>query len=123
MRARRAASIEAAVPDEGQTLRDAAELLAPAVAETLRALDLGPEHAGAVQLARRYAAALDQARDPAWAMRWIGPLLLQSLEALGATPAARAALDKGKTAPPAGPSRLDQLRSARSVSDRGRGRL
>jgi len=79
-----------------QNLRDASELLWPAVAETLTQLGLLPEDAAAKKLAQRYAQVIDQAKDPAWAMRWIGPLLLDSLTALGATPAARAALTKGK---------------------------
>ena len=48
--------------------------------------------------------------NDSWAMRWIGPLLLDALESLGATPASA----KDKTAPGnAGPNRLDQLRAAR----------
>jgi hypothetical protein len=42
-------------------LRDADELLAPAVAQAIAALKLGPEDAAAVKLAGRYAAAIDQA--------------------------------------------------------------
>ena len=117
MRARRAESIEAA-PDS--PVRDADELLAPAVAETLAALDLGPEHAAARKLAERYADVIDKARDPAWSARWIGPLLLQALTELGATPAARAALTKGAKPAPQGPSRLDQLRAVRAETARGR---
>ena len=121
LRARRAAAL---LPVEGQAPRDADELLLPAVDEALAALgDLGSEHAAARKLAQRYAKVIDESRDQAWSMRWIGPLLLQSLEALGATPAAKAQLDKGAKAAPQGPSRLDQLRASRSVTDRGRGRL
>lgn len=85
-------------------LRDASELLWPAVAETLATLDLGSEHAAAAKLARRYAQVIDSmpdrapargAPDQAWAMRWIGPLLLDCLTELGATPAAKARLTKG----------------------------
>jgi hypothetical protein len=53
MRARQAA---AGVPLRVSGPRDADELVAPAVAETVAALELQPEDAAAVQLARRYAA-------------------------------------------------------------------
>jgi len=76
-------------------LTDAATLLTTAVADTLGALDLAAEDAAAERLARGYAATIDAADDPAWAYRWIGPLLLDTLEQLGATPAARARLSKG----------------------------
>ena len=93
-------------------LRDASELLWPAVSETLTQLDLGSEDAAARKLAQRYAQVIDEHRDPAWAMRWIGPLLLDALEQLGATPAARARLKGGKTAD-APVSQLAKLRAAR----------
>ena len=93
-------------------LRDASELLWPAVAETLASLDLAPEHASAKKLAQRYAQVIDEHRDPAWAMRWIGPLLLDALEQLGATPAARARGKGGKPAD-APVSQLAKLRAAR----------
>ena len=115
LRARRAASIEAA-PDDRP--RDPDEMLVPAVEESLTALRHGPEHAGAIQLARRYAKVIDQAKDPAYAARWLGPLLLDCLVQLQATPSARP-----KQPPEPGPNRLDQLRAARGASDRSRGRL
>jgi hypothetical protein len=93
-------------------LRDASELLWPAVAETLTQLNLGSEDAAAKKLAQRYAQIIDQAPDQAWALRWIGPLLLDALEALSATPAARARVTKGGQQPDAPPSRLAQLRAA-----------
>jgi hypothetical protein len=120
MRARRAASIETA-PASGP--RDPDELLLPSVRETLTHLDLGPEHAAAAQLAQRYAKVIDEAKDPAWGCRWIGPLLLAALAELGATPAAREQLAKGAKTAPQGPNRLDQLRASRGAPDRGRGRL
>ena len=120
LRERRAAAL---LPVDGQAPLPKEDQLAPAVSETLAALDLGPEHAGAVQLARRYAKVIDEARDPAWAARWIGPLLLAALTELGATPAARAQLAKGAKTAPQGPNRLDQLRASRGASDRSRGRL
>lgn len=97
-------------------LRDASELLWPAVAETLTQLDLGSEHAAAKKLAQRYAQVIDEHRDQAYALRWIGPLLLDALEALGATPAARAALTKGDKPADAPATQLDKLRAARRRS-------
>jgi hypothetical protein len=96
MRARRAAAVESGDDD-----RDPAELLG--------------KDAGAAALAATYARVIDRARDPAWAARWIGPLLLQSLAELHATPASRKALEKQK-APARGPSRVAQLRQAHAVS-------
>ncbi len=115
MRARRAA---ATGPGPLAGLRDAGELLAPAVAETVTALGLGGKDAAVAQLARRYAAAIDDAESPGAALRAFGPVLLKTLESMGATPAARA----GKAAKPAArpPSRLDQLRDAREAPPRRR---
>jgi hypothetical protein len=88
MRERQAAAIE---PYRSPAPRDVDELLAPAIGETITALELGGKDVAAAQLARRYAAAIDQARSPAAALRALGPLLLKALESLGATPAARSA--------------------------------
>lgn len=105
-------------------LRDAGELIAPAVAETIAALDLKPEDTAAVKLAHLYAAQIDAATgddDPkigAWAMRWIAPLLLDTLETLGATPAARARLAKGGQQAPHGENQLSKLRAARTAGRR-----
>ena len=93
-------------------LRDASELLWPAVKSTIDAMELDDEDGAAVQLALQYAATIDRNEDKAWAMRWIGPLLLDALEQLGATPAARARLKGGKTAD-APVSQLAKLRAAR----------
>ena len=93
-------------------LRDASELLWPALAVTLTQLDLTDEDAAAKKLAQRYAQVIDQHEDQAWAMRWIGPLLLDALEQLGATPSARARLKTGKQAD-APVSQLAKLRAAR----------
>jgi hypothetical protein len=107
-------------------LRDASELLSAAVAEAISALDLADADAAAVRLALQYAAVIDAAGrhcrdcdddactryDSSWAMRWIGPLLLDALEQLGATPAARARL-KGGPAKDAPVSQLARLRAAR----------
>lgn len=87
-------------------------LLLPAVLRTITALELTEKDQGAVKLAEKYAAVIDENPNPSWAMRWIGPLLLDALESLGATPAAR---DKIKNGAPAnaGSNRLHALRSAR----------
>lgn len=93
-------------------LRDASELLRPAVQATIDAMDLADEDGAAVQLAVQYARTIDDHEDRAWAVRWIGPLLLDALEQLGATPAARARLKGGKQAD-APVSQLARLRAAR----------
>lgn len=108
LRARRAAALE---PDPGGRLRDASELLGPAVETSLAALGLDGQDAAAAQLARQYARTIDRARDPAAAARWLGAELLRTLAELGATPLARSKLRKDPG--PHGPSRLDQLRRAR----------
>lgn len=95
------------------TVRDASELLWPAVAETLTQLDLGPEHAAAKKLAQRYAQVIDQTKDEAWAMRWLAPLLLDALSELGATPAAIARLTKGAKPADGKPGGLAKLRAAK----------
>ncbi len=117
MRARRAAAIEAD-PDSAPPLRDADELLLPAVEETLAALKLSDSDTAAAQLARRYASIIDQAQNPAWAARWLSPLLLDCLVQLGATPASRP-----KQSPRHAPSRLDQLRAARAGQDARQGTI
>lgn len=94
-------------------VRDASELLWPAVAETLSQLDLKAEDAGVKKLAQRYAQVIDQHDDPAWCARWVFPLLLDCLNALGATPAARAALTKKGGPANNAPDPLAQLRSRR----------
>jgi hypothetical protein len=93
-------------------LRDASELLWPAVAETLSQLDLTEEDAAVKKLAQRYAQIIDQHIDEAWCARWVFPLLLDCLEQLGATPAARARVKGGKPAD-APVSQLAKLRAAR----------
>lgn len=97
------------------SLRDASELLWPAVSETLATLELGGEHAAAKKLAQRYAQVIDGAKDQEWAMRWIGPLLLDALTELGATPAAKARMTKGGKPGDGKPNRLTQLRATRGA--------
>ena len=114
LRARRSAAIEAGPDGEP---RDPAELLAPTVEQTLEALELDDKDAAAAQLTAVYARVIDDARDPAWAARWIGPLLLQALAELHATPASR---KSGKVKEPAkrAPSRVAQLRQAHTGTSR-----
>ena len=119
MRERRRAAIEAG---DDAHLRSADELLAPAIAETLAALDLGNEHAAAAKVAERYAAVIDGAKDQAWAMRWLGPLLLDALGELGATPLAKAKQAKGpKRLGGTTPNRVQALRLQHQASRSGRG--
>jgi hypothetical protein len=103
LRERRAAGL---LPADGEPPRPADELLAPAVAETFAALELGEGDQAAALLARRYAAVIDQAQNPAYALRWLGPLLLASLESLQATPMSRRAVRPVDRQP----SQLDRLR-------------
>jgi hypothetical protein len=110
MRARRAREIEA--PGDAAPLRDAAGLMVPEVERTLDALRLGERDAGNAQLARRYAAAIDGAENPAAALARLGPPLARVLAELGRT--ARRRPER------AGPSRLDELREARAAADRQR---
>jgi hypothetical protein len=118
LRQRRAAAIEPAAA----VLRDADELLAPAVEETIEALKLGERDTAAVQLARQYAAMIDQASEPVAALRVMGPQLLKALEALGATPAARARV-KPSARERTAPNRIAQLRAAHAQSPAKRKRL
>jgi hypothetical protein len=97
------------MPADGEPPRPEDERLLPAVEETLGALELGADGLAAAQIARRYAQIIDAGKDPAWCLRWIGPLLLQALTELRATPASRPAATPVDRAP----SQLDRLRSAR----------
>ncbi len=95
-------------------LRDAGELLAPAVAGSVAALTLTPADSAAVKLAQRYAAAIDSADETAETLEKLGPKLLAALESLGATPAARARLREGRASGKPGdkPGGLQALREA-----------
>ena len=85
------------LPPKGQALTSPS--LSRSVEIGLKQLDLGDQDKAAAVLARRYAEQIDGHRDDpklhAWALRWIGPLLLQTLQQLGMTPAARAQTMKG----------------------------
>lgn len=105
-------------------LRDASELLYPAVCATLSQLGISTrpgeegKDAAAAKLAQQYARQIDAAapgKDYAWALRWLGPELHKVLESLGATPAARAAMKTPKPGSDGKPSRLQQLRDARGA--------
>ncbi|RKF24132.1 terminase small subunit [Micromonospora globbae] len=95
-------------------LRSADALISPDVAETVAKLpDLTEADAAAVKLAKRYAAAIDQAGpdDAAEVLDRLGPKLLAALESLGATPRSRAARKGGASVP--GQGKLQALREAR----------
>jgi hypothetical protein len=106
LRERRAAGL---IPVDGLPPLAEEDRLAPAVEESIAALKLGGQHAAAAQLARRYAEVIDQAENPAYALRWVGPLLLKSLEALQATPASRVGVRKPG---PERPNQVQRLRAA-----------
>ena len=94
-------------------IRTADSLVAPAVANVIQHLPLAAEDEAAATLARQYAAAIDEADYPEKALDDLGPKLLAVLEALGATPRARAQITKG-TQTSAGPSELAKLRATRT---------
>ncbi|MFW6091983.1 MAG: terminase small subunit [Actinomycetota bacterium] len=97
-------------------LRDAEQLLGPAVAATLTSLGLGDSDAAAARLARHYAAAIDASHcsecGADTTLDTLGPKLLAALDALGATPAARARMLRGG-GQHAGTGRLQALRDTR----------
>jgi sarcosine oxidase gamma subunit len=112
MRERRRKALEAAGAAEF-ALRPADQLLAPAVAVSIAALDLKPEDAAAAKLAELLAKTIDRAESQEWAVRWIGPELLRVLGELGGTPAARAKVKPAKPAQQARSTWLDDMRRAR----------
>lgn len=89
-------------------LRSADTLLAPAVRDTVAALDDKDlkRHAAVIRLAGRYAAAIDE--QPAL-LGELGPKLLAALVEMGATPKAA-----GARAPAAGGGGLAKLRATRA---------
>jgi hypothetical protein len=74
----------------------------------LAAHPVEPRDAAAAELARTYAAAIDEGAD----LSKVGPALLAALEALGLSPRARKAVKTDGQQPAANP--LDQLAAARS---------
>lgn len=117
-------------------------LLAPAVDDSLAALDLDPVDAALAKVAEKYAREIDGAAAAAGqadrvlreidddpdlselvgalkaklayrsALENLGPKLVAVLDALGATPKARASASKGGA--PRGPSKLATLRATRA---------
>lgn len=98
------------------SLRDASELLYPAAYATVMSLDIDRDgkDAMAAKAILRMARIIDETSDAKQPniYRWLMPEITRLLEQLGATPAARAAMKKPKTAD-GKPSRLQQLRDAR----------
>jgi len=78
--------------------RDPSEFLLPAVVETISALDLEPEDAGMVKVAKHLAIVIYQASAAkvAYSARWLVPELVKVLAELGASPAARSRIKGGK---------------------------
>lgn len=97
-------------------IRPADDLLLPAVHETIAKLTLTPEDTAAATLAEHYARTIDAAGGElleAEVLKELGPKLLACLEALGATPRARALLRKGVPGN-GGKSALQEIRNARA---------
>jgi hypothetical protein len=103
----------------GTMLRDASELLYPAVYATVMTLDIDREgkDAAMAKAALRIARVIDETPDVKQlaAYRDLMPELRGILESLGASPAARAAISRSaKGSAPAQESQLDRLRAARA---------
>lgn len=96
-------------------LRDTDDLLLAAVKASITALPSRTEADTAlVRLAEQYAAEIDDT-PPAKrynALRYLGPLLHDALESLGATPVARTKTRTSAPGPANGQSRLAALRAA-----------
>ena len=84
-----------------------------------RKVELAERDTAAAQLARLYAAVIDQAADPAYALRHLGPLLLRALGELQATPAARPAAKPERSRP----NQIERLRAAHVNSPAKRKRM
>jgi hypothetical protein len=100
------------------TVRDASELIYPAVMQTIAGLGLLGQDTAAAKLAQRYAKTIDHALESGpkayyTTLRWLGPELLKVLAELGATPAARAALTKHTKPEETRPGGLAALRAAK----------
>ena len=106
-------------------VRDVSEHLYPHVYATVMSLgiDLGPDNAGGkdsgmAKLALRLAKVIDatpDGKEHVSALWHLGAELRATLESLGASPAARAAMKTGKTAGNAPVSKLAALRAARTA--------
>jgi hypothetical protein len=110
LRARRAALLEA-VPCTDDPAAVAGSIRA-AVESSIAALEIGESDAAVAQLASLYAQTIDEAKSPAYATRWIGPLLQDALSSLGATPPARAPMRAPEPIRPA-TSQLELLHRSR----------
>ena len=82
-------------------------------------MELAERDTAVAQLARLYAAVIDQAADPAYALRHLGPLLLRALGELQATPAARPAAKPERSRP----NQIERLRAAHVNSPAKRKRM
>jgi hypothetical protein len=85
-------------------------LILPALLDAIRDVPPSERDAAAVQLALRYAAALDKRPGDTELLADIGPKLLAALTALGMTVAGRGAKGGQANAAPNG-SKLDELRA------------
>jgi hypothetical protein len=99
-------------------LRDASELLYPAVMQAVAELGLLGSDSAAAKLAQQYARTIDQsgelgAKAYYTTLRWLGPELLKTLDALGATPQARGAARKGGNDEKPAQNALQKLRAAK----------
>lgn len=107
--------------------RDTEKTIAHHLAVTLEAVPRDDQDSAVRELAKHYADVIDNSsghcRDcadvnckksatDAWLARWIFPLMLECLAELGATPAARSRLKKGKPEAPRA-SKLQALRNSR----------
>ncbi len=86
-------------------------LLSTTASQVLEALDLLPQDALAARLAIQYVRLISMHQDDPVIVGRLGPKLLDALDALGATPAARARLKGGPGTD--APTQLQALRSAR----------
>jgi hypothetical protein len=100
-------------------VRDTDEMMLPAVKASINALEnrTGAD-AAIIRLAEQYAAEIDATPPDKryYVLRYIGPLLHDALESLGATPVARTRARGKEGTPASGTSRLAVLRAAHSAS-------
>ena len=100
-------------------VRDTDKMLLPAVKTSVAALKDRTEADDAlIRLAEQYAAEID-ATPPEkqyYALRYLGPLLHDALESLGATPVARTRTRGKEGTTAGGTSRLAALRAAHTAS-------
>ena len=100
-------------------IRDTGTMLLPAVKESIAALkDRTDADAALIRLAEQYATEIDATPldKRYYVLRYIGPLLHDALESLGATPVARTRARGKEGTPASGTSRLAALRAAHTAS-------